>query len=189
MTGSGPYGQDPYNPNPYAQDSSNQYPYAQGPYGQASADPYGQSPVEANGYQQPGFPAYGQPGYPQPGFGALAPVGRPGTVIAAAVVLIVFGLISAFFGAISATGAGGAIEGQGAAYAAGYLGATVIGLLGAVGGVVTGILLLVKRSRPIAILATVAAVLMAFTCIGLVATIAVPILLWAPESSRRWFSA
>ncbi|MGX9296004.1 hypothetical protein [Tsukamurella paurometabola] len=183
MTGSGSYNQDPYNQGSDNPGPSDQSLYSQNPYGQTAADAYG--------YQAPAFPAYGQPGYPQPGFGALvsAPAGRPGTVLAAAVLLIVVGLICAILAALAVTGTGAAIEGESGAFATGYLGATVLGLLGSVGGVVTGILLLVKRSRLIAILATVSAVLMAFTCIGLIATIAVPILLWAPAASRRWFTA
>ena len=103
--------------------------------------------------------------------------------------LIVVGLICALVGALTLLGSGEALEGEDAAFAAGFLGAAILGLVGSLGGIAAGIGLLLKRSRIIAILATVASVLMAFTCIGLIATVAVPILLWAPESSRRWFTA
>ncbi|BDD83989.1 hypothetical protein TPB0596_37520 [Tsukamurella pulmonis] len=215
--GQSPYGQNPYGQNPSGQDPYTQSPYAQNAdpfskeqpapgYPQQPAPPvygqqaygqevygqqaYGQPVHDQSAFGQPGqpYPGYPQPGYPQPGYGA-APTSRPGTIIGAAVVLIVVGLICALVGALTLLGSGEALEGEDAAFAAGFLGAAILGLVGSLGGIATGIGLLLKRSRIIAILATVASVLMAFTCIGLIATVAVPILLWAPESSRRWFTA
>ncbi|KXO96254.1 hypothetical protein [Tsukamurella pseudospumae] len=207
MTANDPYGQspqDPQNPQggqqngglpeypqqPYGQPGyPQQQPYGQQPYGQpdySQQQPYGQS-----GYQQP----YGQPGYPQqgfgqPGFGGPVPTTRPGTVLAAAIVLIAFGglfgllsLISIFTSSVSVAGLdNGAATGI-------VVGVGIAQLLICLFGVAAGVLLLQQRTKRIAIIATVAAGLMILTCWGVVATIAVPILLWASEPARRWFTA
>lgn len=142
-------------------------------------------PNDPNG-NQPGYPYGNQPGYPgqHPG----APEKRPGTVIAAGVVLIVFGLIGGLARIAANVTTASAMGGYGdAATAAGFATVSIAGLLGALIALISGIMLLVTRSRGVRVFATIAAVILAATCIGLVATVAVPLLLWTSDSAKKWF--
>ncbi|ADG80022.1 hypothetical protein TPAU25S_00213 [Tsukamurella paurometabola] len=179
--GGGP--QQPYGQNPYGQQ-----PYGQQPYGAPQGGPpnYGyQQP-----YAQPGYPGYPQPGYPQAA-GQPVPMARPTTVLAAAIVLIVIGGILALLQVITliAGPADSTTPGLDASTATAIVVvAGIIGLVISIGGIASGVLLLLKRSKAVAILATVASALMLLTCWGVIATIAVPILLWAPAASKAWFA-
>ncbi|MGY1833595.1 hypothetical protein ACI79P_00610 [Blastococcus sp. SYSU DS0510] len=108
--GQGEYGQQ-YGQQPqYGQPQFGQQPqYGQGGYGQ---DQYGQQPQ----YAQPGYPQqYGAPGYPQQ-YGDPGVPAKPGGVITAAVLGLVYGaigLLVTFFLLIigaAASGAGGGLD-------------------------------------------------------------------------------
>jgi hypothetical protein len=98
---SGQYGQQPYGRSSYGQPPYAQPQYGQAPYGQPS---YGHQPYGRPQYapQPYGAPQYGQPQYGQPAYGAPqygqspfehGPPARPGTVITAAVLGLVFGAL------------------------------------------------------------------------------------------------
>ncbi|GAB17724.1 hypothetical protein GOEFS_037_00270 [Gordonia effusa NBRC 100432] len=211
MTGPNPYNLNKDDGQPAANDPAQQQPSKQ-----PSAEPnvgYQQSAYQPPGYQgdqQPGYqsPGYQQPGYPQPtsypgyqapGYGSGYPAGypapgqpfavdkRPGPVIAAGIVLIVFGLLGVLLRA-AAIGGVSAIDSSDNAELAGGLIAMLIGAVACLLAIGAGIMLLTSRSRAAAILGTVAAALLIFTCIGLIATIAVPILLWTQDSAKAWFA-
>ncbi|MET9328431.1 hypothetical protein [Tsukamurella sp. NPDC003166] len=196
MTTNDPYGRNPQDPQGQQQNGGlPQYP--QQPYGQPdySQQPYGQPDYSQQPYGQPGYAQqpYGQPGYPQPGFGqpgfgGPVPTTRPGTVLAAAIVLLVLGAGVLVLQLVS-LGLGASAGIDDGAVMAGYAVGRVLGFVLGVAGIAAGVLLLLKRTKAVQIVATVVAALMILTCWGIVATIAVPILLWASESSRRWFTA
>lgn len=104
-----PYGESPYprDPAPYGQPDPGQQSHGYGageqptPYGQPE-QPYGQSPYGQYGQSPYGQSAYGQS--PYGGYGTPAPVSdkRPATVTIAAVITLVFSLLSAaLFGVLA----------------------------------------------------------------------------------------
>lgn len=111
---------------------------------------------------------------------------RPGSVIGAAVVLIVFGLIGLLANARRA-GHLAAVPSDGFE-AVGYLSAILIGGIASLVAIAAGIWLLTSRSSSGRVFAVIAAAALAFTCFGIVATFAVPILLYTPDSAKRWFA-
>ncbi|MFW0791456.1 hypothetical protein [Gordonia sp. CPCC 205333] len=160
----------------------------------------GPNPYELNKDDQPATNTPGQPhwpadpnvGYQQPGYNNLVPGQplpvdkRPGAVIGAAIVLIAFGVIAGLLRVV-AFAVTTADYGTGAEAAGGAI-ASIVGLLASLFAIVGGIMLLTSRSKAAAITATVASALLIFTCIGIVATIAVPILLWTQDSAKAWFA-
>lgn len=70
---------------------------------------------------------------------------------------------------------------------AGSVTAALIGWGSATLGAVAGIWLLRSQSRNSRVLATISAAAFAFTCIGFIATVAVPILLWRNRLAQEWF--
>jgi hypothetical protein len=91
------YGQQPYPPaypQPYPQPAPQ--PYGQAPYGvpPAGATPPGHYPYGEQPYGQYAPHLYGHPQFGPPGFGLRDPNRRPGTVLAAGVVTIVFSGLS-----------------------------------------------------------------------------------------------
>jgi hypothetical protein len=103
--GQPPYGQPQYGQPQYGQPAYGQPAYGQPPYGSPYDQPqypqpeygqpqYGRSPYGQPQYGQPPYaqPQYGQPPYGQPPFGQDPPA-RPGTVITAAVLGLVFGAL------------------------------------------------------------------------------------------------
>ena len=196
MTGSDPYDPNPKGPRESEGPHNGGLPeYPQHPDGQHGYQPQGfpqQPGYPQPGYPQPGYPqsGYPYPGYGQSGFGAPMPTTRPSAVLAAAIVLIAVGGLLAALTAIGLFGSSLSVTGT--AMDSGAITGIVIvivQLVICVGAAAAGVLLLQKRTKQVAILATVVAGLLIVTCWGIVATIAVPILLWVPESSRRWFSA
>ncbi|GAB17723.1 hypothetical protein GOEFS_037_00260 [Gordonia effusa NBRC 100432] len=110
---------------------------------------------------------------------ALAVDNPPGSVIAAGAVLIGFGV---FGGVLRMFLTDPHIIGYGSRM--GGLVVVVASLL----AVVAGGKLLNSRWRGYAVFGTVVAGLLAVTGIGIVATVAVPILLWRRDSARAWFA-
>jgi hypothetical protein len=107
--GQGQYGQEQYGQGGYGQPQYGQPPqYGQGGYGQ---EQYGQPQYAQPGYGQ----QYGAPGYPQQ-YGAPGLPAKPGGVITAAVLGLVYGaigLLVTFFLLIigaAASGAGGGLD-------------------------------------------------------------------------------
>ncbi|MFT3899173.1 MAG: hypothetical protein QM728_02875 [Gordonia sp. (in: high G+C Gram-positive bacteria)] len=149
---------------------------------------YPQQPAAQPGY---GYtdPAYGQP-YPNasaPGYGYAAPVtSRPTPVTAAAIVLLAWGALLVL-GSLGNLANKGLATGDGAETAGRTLG-LLLGLALAIGCIVGGIQLLTKRTTGARTLATVVAALSILTCLGVIVTVAVPILLFTPESSKAWFT-
>lgn len=164
-------------------------PYAPTGYGPVTGAPAFAPGTQAAGFPAPGFPA---PGFPGPGFPPPAPPARrPGPVIAAAVVLIVFGALGTLGNlARNASAADSAVAG-GAAYATGILIGTLFLYAVTLGAIGTGIWLLVSPAGTGAarVCATIAAAGLLITVVGVVATVAVPILLFAPKSAQAWFRA
>ncbi|TWS21899.1 hypothetical protein FK268_22170 [Tsukamurella sputi] len=119
-------------------------------------------------------------------FGFAAPPVRstPSSVVAAAVILLVLSALTllGFLGSNSNPNRPPAVS---SAQVAADLTVAAIVWTAVILGVVAGIRLL--RGRGGRTLATVSACVFALTCIGLVATIAVPILLWRNDEARRWF--
>lgn len=146
-------------------------PHTPPPYGPATQirpsapmAPYG---------SQPSFPAFAA----APVAAAPVPSKRPWQAVVAAIVLVVasvFGLLLGFTN-LSNADVGVALS--------------VLWLVCSVAGFVGAVVLFAQRTRTALVVATAAAVILGATCTGLVATVVVPILLWAPKSVRAWFSA
>lgn len=160
------------------------------PYDDGRSDPTRSQPSAMpyvpSGYHIPNnpMPPYGTPmpygavpGYPP------VPQSRPAAVTTAAALLIVFGLVGMLvvIGSAATSHLGESFE------AVGQLLAYGIGVIGALLAVVAGIMLLVTRSTLAPILATIAAVALIFTCLGVIATIVVPVLLWSQQPAKAWF--
>lgn len=145
-------------------------PYGQvpafAPYGQAAmAGPAGASPAPYG--SQPSFPAFGA---------APAPTKLPWQAVIAAVVLILCGIFGVLLG----------ISGFADPEIGGPLG--VLWVVSSVAGLVGAGLLFAKRTRTALIVATASAVILGATCSGLIATVLVPVLLWASKPVRAWYS-
>ncbi|MGZ9827537.1 serine/threonine-protein kinase [Tsukamurella ocularis] len=146
------------------------------PYGQATPPAqYGQAT-----YIRPSAPVapYGS----QPSFPAVAaapvPAKRPWQVLVAGVLCLVFAPL-ALLGIIG--GLEGHVDGGDVALMVGFI-------AGVVGAGVAAAMLLTKRTKGALWAATVGALLMIASCIGVVVTVPVLLLIWAPQSSRLWFS-
>ncbi|NMD58183.1 MULTISPECIES: serine/threonine-protein kinase [Tsukamurella] len=117
----------------------------------------------------------------QPSFPAVAsapiPAKRPWQAITAAIVLIVVSVFGVLLGATNLSN-----PEVGAALSVLWLVCSAAGFVGAVA-------LFATRTRTAVIVATAAAVILGPTCFGLIATVAVPILLWLPTPVRAWYSA
>ncbi len=147
------------------------------PYGQVSTPaPYGQPVMSGPAVAQPGPAPYGsQPSFPA--FGAApAPAKLPWQAIVAAIVLILCGVFGVLLG----------ISGFADPEIGVPLG--VLWVVSSVAGLVGAGLLFAKRTRTALIVATASAVILGATCSGLIATVLVPILLWAPKPVRAWYS-
>jgi hypothetical protein len=115
--GQGQYGQPQYGQPQYGQPQYGQPQYGQPQYGQAQYGQAGQGPDQyGQQYAQPGYgQQYGAPGYPQP-YGDPGVPAKPGGVITAAVLGLVYGaigLLVTFFLLIigaAASGAGGGLD-------------------------------------------------------------------------------
>lgn len=170
----------PYGRTPAPQPSPSQAPptlHTPPPYGRAPTPaPYGKAPTPAPAAAHSGPPPYGsQPSFPA--FGAVAaPSKQPWQAIVAAIVLILCGIFGVLLGI-----SGFADPEIGAPVGALWIGCAIAGLVGAG-------LLFAKRTRTALIVATAAAVILGATCTGLIATVAVPILLWVPKPVRAWYS-
>jgi hypothetical protein len=112
-TGGSPYGETPPRQNPYGQPPSEppaspygEPPAQQNPYGQPTQqNPYGQ-PTQDNPYAQPSQPPayvqqapYGQQSAYGPGYGGPDSDKRPGSVTGAAVITLIFSILSLLFDA------------------------------------------------------------------------------------------
>ncbi|WP_304941281.1 MULTISPECIES: serine/threonine-protein kinase [unclassified Tsukamurella] len=149
------------------------------PYGQAPAPaPYGQASMPGPAVAQPGpgpGPYGSQPSFPA--FGAApAPAKLPWQAIIAAIVLILCGIFGVLLG----------ISGFADPEIGVPLG--VLWVVSSLAGLVGAGLLFAKRTRTALIVATASAVILGATCSGLIATVLVPILLWAPKPVRAWYS-
>ncbi|GAA4738507.1 hypothetical protein MUG78_09225 [Gordonia alkaliphila] len=153
-------------------------PYAGQPY---AAQPYPGQPYGSQQFGGQPFPGGAYPPAPQ------GPTSRPGSVVSAGAILIVLGALG-LLGTLSSRLMDTGITVGDGAYVLGSIIGTIISLVIVVAALGAGIALLTQRSNNVRILATVIAALLAVTCIGLVATIAVPILLWATDSAKSWFA-
>ncbi|KXO96692.1 Uncharacterised protein (plasmid) [Tsukamurella tyrosinosolvens] len=109
---------------------------------------------------------------------------RPSSVTAAAVILLVLsGLV--LLGFLASNSNPNRPPATSSAEVAAALTVAAIVWSAVILGVVAGIRLL--RGRGGRVVATVAACIFGLTCVGLVATIAVPLLLWRNDESRGWF--
>ncbi|BDH59006.1 serine/threonine protein kinase [Tsukamurella sp. PLM1] len=123
------------------------------------------------------LPAYGS----HPSMPVIAPYAgvtkRPWQVTAAGVLCFMFAPL-AILGTLGGTD--GHIDGGDISLMMGFIAS-------AVGAVAAGVLLMTKRSRSALVVASVAAALMTASCVGVVVTVPVLLLLWAPQKSRLWF--
>ncbi|UQE77183.1 hypothetical protein MYK68_03940 [Gordonia sp. PP30] len=177
--------QPPHDPN--QQPSGEPFQPPQYPGGVPQDNPYQGGQYPGAGIPGTPYPA-GQPGPPPPGFGGPAPLTtRPGSVLAAGIILCAIGAVLAVIQVISLIvgSSSGVYSGvsHGLVVVAG-----LIGLLLSLFAVAAGAWLFTSRSNATRITATVAAALLILTCWGIVATIAVPILLYATETAKRWFA-
>lgn len=195
--------QPPEQVNPYAPAPSNiPQPGAPLPGSAYPGSAYPGTALPGSAYPGAPYPTAGGPATSYPGYtqhpvapGPQGPARRPGAVLAAAVVLIVGGVALAILtGALLASGVsidsytGGELEPDvrdtAQTVMSVFLVVQVLLCLAAAG---TGVWLLTSRSNAARICATVAAALLIVTCYGIVVSIAVPILLFAPEASKAWF--
>lgn len=181
---------------PY-QSPSDPYQAPQNPGGEVPGAPYqgGQLPgASYAGGQVPGTPYQGAPypggePYAAPGYGAPAPVTeRPGSVTGAAVVLIVLGALVAVVQLIGFVSGSTVVVYNGEEYRTAATIGGIVSLIIAVFAIYAGYRLLTDRTGTTRIVATVAAALMILTCWGIIATIAVPILLFATDTAKQWFA-
>ncbi|WP_448222712.1 hypothetical protein [Gordonia iterans] len=186
-------------PNPHEPAPGEPYASPGQPY-QAPHDPGGQIPgahyqgSEYPGSQIPGAPYQGSPypsgePYAAPGYGAPAPLtSRPGAVTGAAVVLLAFGAFLAIFQVIGLVSGSTVVMYDGEEYRTAATIGGIVGLIISIFAIFAGYRLLSDRTSTTRIIATVAAALLILTCWGIVATIAVPILLFATDSAKQWFA-
>lgn len=177
----------PYPGQPYAGQAYPNQPYDSQPY---PGQPYPGQSYDSQPYPGPPYPGqpYAAQAYPGGAYPpASTPMTRPGSVLAAAIILLVFGGLG-LLGTLASRFAGTITINGDTAYIAGTIVGTIISLAVCAAALGGGAWLLKDRSNNARILATVAAVVLLFTCVGIVATIAVPILLWATESSKAWFT-
>ena len=180
--GSGPL-QRPTPQPPRAQTPPPQAPtlHTPPPYGQVSAPAsYGPAAMPGPAVAQPGAgpgPYGSQPVLPAFA-AALVPAKRPWQVTTAGVLCLVFAPL-ALLGIVG--GLEGHVDGGDIALMVGFIASVV-------GAGVAAALLLTKRTRGALWGATVGALLMIASCIGLVVTVPVVLLIWAPQQSRLWFS-
>ncbi|MFW0791457.1 hypothetical protein [Gordonia sp. CPCC 205333] len=104
----------------------------------------------------------------------------PGSVLAAGTVLVVIGVVGGVLRMLTTDPA--------ATTSYGARAGALVGVVAALLAVIAGAMLLRSRWRGYAIFATVAATLLILTGIGIIATIAVPILLWTRDSAKTWFA-
>ncbi|MET9328428.1 serine/threonine-protein kinase [Tsukamurella sp. NPDC003166] len=139
------------------------------------------APAPARQYTPPPAIPQTPPPYPT-GAGQVRPPGTqqpaklPWQAIVSAVVLILCSLFGLLLGI-----SGFADKDIGVPLGLLWMVSSVAGLVGAV-------LLFAKRTRTALIVATATAVLLGATCTGLIATVAVPLLLWGSKSARAWFA-
>ncbi|UQE75772.1 hypothetical protein MYK68_03945 [Gordonia sp. PP30] len=210
-----PYTHEPFTQEPFSESSFARAVPETGPSSPYAPTTSG-TPLPGTGYPGPAYPgaAYPPQSYPgqpyavagapataYPGIPAAvapAPTRRPVPVIVAAIILIVGGVFLAILtGALMAAGIniGDYTDTSKLDPDAEQLGQSVMNVFLIVQIVLClvaagiGVWLLVSRSNAARICATIAAVLLAITCYGIVASIAVPILLFAPESAKKWFRA
>ncbi|KXO96251.1 serine/threonine-protein kinase [Tsukamurella pseudospumae] len=158
----------PQTPPPAAPHTPPPYQGGAGPV-RPSAAPFPSGSGPAPYGSQPSFPAFATPSTP-------VPTKLPWQAIVSAIVLILCSLFGLLLGI-----SGFADKEIGVPLGLLWVVSSVAGLVGAV-------LLFAKRTRTALIVATAAAVILGATCTGLIATVAVPLLLWGSKSARAWFA-